>query len=78
MFHNIGQLDRIGRIVLGLALLGMVMLRPNAWWGLVGVLPLISAFRGNCPVYSVIGVSTRRRAPQHAGGEILRLSGGDR
>ncbi len=78
MFNNIGWLDRAGRIILGVVLLALVVAGPHAWWGLVGMLPLVSAFRGNCPVYSVIGVSTRRRAPEHAGREILGLSGEDR
>jgi hypothetical protein len=57
MKKNIGQVDRIVRIVLGLAIL-VVGLILQSWWGLVGLVPLITAFIGWCPAYLPFGIST--------------------
>ncbi len=46
------------RIVLGLALLGIVFVGPQTMWGLIGVVPLATGLAGTCPLYSVIGFST--------------------
>ena len=59
MKRNIGTVDRIVRVVLGLAAgaLGIVF---NSWWGLVGIIPLATAAVGTCPAYLPFGISTRR------------------
>jgi hypothetical protein len=61
MTTNIGSADRVIRIVIGLALLSLLALAEGKarWWGLVGLLPLLTAFVGNCPLYGLLGVSTR-------------------
>lgn len=64
---NVGSLDRVVRIVIGLALLSLFFLYPNAswhWFALIGVVPLGTAVMGSCPLYSLLGVSTcpRREA----------------
>lgn len=60
---NVGSADRIARIVLGLALLSMLLMvdGPGKWWGLIGVVPLVTAFMRWCPAYSPFGFSTCKR-----------------
>lgn len=60
MTRNIGGADRILRIVVGLGLLSLVVfLHTGArWFGLIGIVPLLTALTGNCPVYSLLGLST--------------------
>ena len=58
MTRNEGKLDRALRIVLGLALLSLVFVGPQTIWGLIGLVPLVTGLVGNCPVYSVLGIST--------------------
>lgn len=58
MTPNVGGLDRILRIVVGLVLLSLIFVGPKTWWGLVGVIPLATAFMRNCPAYSLLGVNT--------------------
>ena len=53
--HNV---ERVVRIVLGLALLGIVFVGPQTMWGLIGVVPLATGLAGTCPLYSMIGFST--------------------
>lgn len=58
---NIGTLDRVVRISAGLLLLTSVFLLQGniRWFGLVGLVPLITAFAGWCPAYTLLGISTR-------------------
>ena len=57
MKTNIGSLDRIIRFVLGFALLsgGLVL---HSWWGLVGLVPILTAVVRFCPAYLPFGINT--------------------
>lgn len=59
MTRNEGTLDRVIRIVLGLALLSMIFVGPQTWFGLVGLVPLATGLVGFCPLYRVLGLHTR-------------------
>lgn len=58
MEANVGQTDRIIRIVAGLALLSLIFIGPQTWWGLIGVVPLATAFINFCLAYKLLGVDT--------------------
>lgn len=60
MQKNVGSADKVVRIVIGLGLLGFALLSdsPARWWGLVGVVPLLTAAFGSCPLYGILGMST--------------------
>jgi Protein of unknown function (DUF2892) len=60
MTTNIGSIDRILRIVGGLALLAWAIMGTGQWHmlGWIGIVPLATAAIGWCPAYSLIGVST--------------------
>jgi len=63
MSVNVGMVDRILRVVIGLALiafaLGLGFPKTSwSWVGWIGVVPLLTAFFGNCPAYSLLGIST--------------------
>ena len=61
MKKNIGNADRIVRIVLGLAIVaGGFALR--SWLGLIGLVFLATAAVGTCPIYLPFGISTRGKA----------------
>lgn len=62
MKPNIGSLDRILRIVVGLALLGAGWYFQS-WWGLIGFLPLLTAVIRFCPAYVPFGLSTCATEP---------------
>ena len=57
---NIGSADKVVHIVVGLALLSLLVLDPGKarWFGLVGLVPLLTAFVGFCPLYTLLGVNT--------------------
>lgn len=60
MSANVGGVDRALRIVAGLALLSLLfVLEGNArWWGLVGLVPLLTGLLRWCPAYTLIGFNT--------------------
>jgi len=60
MTTNVGGIDRILRIVVGIAVLALFfVLEGNArYWALVGLVPLFTGLFSTCPLYSVIGVNT--------------------
>ena len=53
--------DRGLRIVLGVVLLGLTFLGPKTAWGLLGLVPLATGVAGACPLYALLGASTRAR-----------------
>ena len=60
MTKNVGSIDRVLRIVIGLALLSLIFILKDEtrWLGLIGLVPLGTALLGNCPLYSIFGLST--------------------
>lgn len=55
---NEGMLDRVLRVVLGLALISLVFVGPKTLWGWIGILPLLTGIVGRCGVYYLLGFST--------------------
>lgn len=55
---NVGGLDRILRIVVGIALIVMAITGTIGVWGWIGVVPLATGLLKTCPVYSLLGMST--------------------
>lgn len=55
---NVGGMDRILRIVVGLALLSLVVVGPQTPWGFIGLIPLGTALLGFCPAYTLLGINT--------------------
>lgn len=60
MKQNIGSIDKTIRIIAGLAILSLLfLLEGNArWFGLIGLVPILTAFVGFCPAYMPFGIST--------------------
>jgi hypothetical protein len=55
---NMGTIDRVARIVIGLVLIALVFVGPQTPWGWIGVIPLVTALIGWCPAYRLVGLST--------------------
>jgi len=60
MKSNVGSIDRILRIVIGVAAVTFAMLSDHelAIWGLIGIVPLATALIGWCPAYLPFGIKT--------------------
>lgn len=68
MKANVGGIDRVLRIVVGLAVLSLVFVLEGTarWWGLVGLVPLLTGIVRFCPVYPLLGVSSCPLERKHA------------
>ena len=60
MVQNVGGIDKAIRVIVGLALLSLLFLvEGNArWWGLIGIVPILTVVMGWCPAYALLGLST--------------------
>jgi Protein of unknown function (DUF2892) len=58
MKPNVGTIDRLLRIALGLALIGASLLGYIGAWGWIGLLPLATGVFRFCPAYWPLGLST--------------------
>ena len=55
---NIGGLDRILRIIAGLAFIGLAVSGTIGVWGWIGVVPLLTGLFKFCPAYAIFGISS--------------------
>ena len=55
---NVGGIDRILRIVVGLVLIALAATGAVGWWGWLGVIPLLTGVVRFCPLYSLVGLNT--------------------
>lgn len=54
---NVGPVDRLLRIIVGL-LVAIVGVMFDSWWGLVGLVPLATGLFKFCPLYVPFKIST--------------------
>jgi hypothetical protein len=63
MTMNVGIVDRVIRVVIGIALIAFAMRWgfPDTGWnwvGWIGVIPILTAVVGFCPLYTALRIST--------------------
>ncbi len=58
MTQNIGNIERIIRIVGGLVLIALTATGTVGVWGWLGLMPLATGLVGWCPPYSLLGINT--------------------
>ena len=72
MNANIGTIDRVLRIAVGLALIatavGIFGPAYQSVWGWIGLIPLATALVGWCPVYTILGIKTCKPATTGSAG----------
>ncbi len=59
MKTNVGGIDRILRILVGLAVIGWGVY-ANSWLGAIGLIPLVTGLLGWCPLYLPFGLNTKK------------------
>lgn len=55
---NVGNIDRILRIIVGIALIALAATQTVGVWGYIGVVPLLTGIFKFCPAYTLLRVST--------------------
>lgn len=58
MKMNEGGIDRVVRVVVGLALIALAAAGTVGVWGYIGIVPLVTGAIGVCPAYSLLGLNT--------------------
>jgi hypothetical protein len=56
---NVGKLDRVIRVIVGVLLVGNVFVGLQSVIGWVGLVLIVTGLFGTCPVYSLLGINTR-------------------
>jgi hypothetical protein len=60
---NEHPVERGVRVLLGLVILALAFVGPKTPWALLGIVPLVTGLFGSCPLYTLLGFSTRRDQP---------------
>ena len=57
---NVGGIDRMARIVVGIVLIALAypLLGILGWWGWIGIIPLVTGLFSFCPFYTLLGINT--------------------
>ncbi len=55
---NVGKIDKIIRTVIALALFAAAFLTPYWWLSLFGIVALLTAIFGFCPLYALLGMNS--------------------
>lgn len=58
MQANVGSLDRVARIVVGIALIGATLMGAIGAWGWLGIVPLATGVFRFCPAYPLLGINS--------------------
>ncbi|MDX2061229.1 MAG: DUF2892 domain-containing protein [Gemmatimonadales bacterium] len=63
MTRNVGSMDRLIRLVIGVLILGLygALEAPWRYVTLLGLIPVGTALTGNCPIYTLLGIDTCSR-----------------
>jgi hypothetical protein len=57
---NVGNTERLLRIIAGIIIIG-VGVYYQSWWGVVGLIPLLTGLFRFCPLYMMLGMNTCKR-----------------
>ncbi|CAK0774217.1 DUF2892 domain-containing protein [Azospirillaceae bacterium] len=61
MSTNVGTIDRVLRVIVGLGVLSLLFILEGSqkWLGLIGLVPFVTGVFSFCPAYCLIGVNTK-------------------
>lgn len=57
---NVGGVDKILRVILGVVLIAATVMGALPVWGYIGFVPLVTGLVNFCPLYTVLGFSSRK------------------
>jgi hypothetical protein len=60
MKMNVGGIDRLARIVVGIGITALAFVGPKSPWAYLGLIPLATGVLGWCPPYDLFGISSSR------------------
>lgn len=63
MKMNVGMVDKIARIIVGVVLIALAYTDRIGVWGYIGIIPLVTGLMGWCPLYTLLKMSTNKSTP---------------
>ena len=54
---NVGSTDRILRLLIGIGIISLGIVYQS-WLGVIGIIPIVTAFVRWCPIYSMFSLNT--------------------
>lgn len=60
MLKNVGGIDRVARIIMGLALIAAGIILGKWWISVIGIVPLVTGFIRVCPLYFPCKMNTNK------------------
>src|SRR5690625_8031338 len=73
MPKNVGQIDRLVRALLGLALIILAATGTIGPCGYIGIVPMLTAVLRTCPAYTDLGINTCKTKTRSGCGARRRL-----
>ncbi|NDV11345.1 YgaP family membrane protein [Crenobacter caeni] len=61
MQKNIGNTERVIRVVVGLAITSLAFVGPASPWAFLGLIPVATGLMGWCPPYAMLGINTCKK-----------------
>jgi hypothetical protein len=61
MKQNVHNIERVIRVVIGLAVVSLVFIGPQSSWGWLGLVPIVTGLTGRCPPYAMLGINTCKK-----------------
>lgn len=58
MICNVGDTERMARILIGLLIIAIGFALPT-WWGIIGIVPVFTGLTAWCPAYLPFNISTK-------------------
>ena len=58
---NVGNIDRLVRLLVGLGLMGLAATGVIGPWGYLGIVPMLTGVAAYCPLYALVGFRTTSR-----------------
>jgi len=59
--NNEHVVDRVLRVILGLAVLSLAFIGPQTPWGYLGLILVATGAVGSCPIYTILSLRTKRQ-----------------
>ena len=55
---NVGTVDRVIRLIVGISLITLAAMGKIGPWGYIGIVPVLTGLTRRCPAYMPFGIST--------------------
>ena len=58
MKANVGSIDRVARLIVGVTLIALAATGTIGFWGYIGIVAIVTGLMNFCPAYTLLGINT--------------------